>query len=199
MSTWQTELLATAFLPDQFPDETVPEIAFLGRSNVGKSTLLNALTGRRLAHVSGTPGKTSSINFVDVRHARPFRLVDLPGYGFASRCQKERVRWQKLIESYLANRGSLLLSIQLVDFRHGLLENDRHLQEWTNRIGLPIQLVFTKVDKISRGRRKTMLAAYYKAGFFSLAEPLLVSGTDRTGIEELRSFIEGIVVDSRPQ
>ena len=199
MSLWRAELLATAFLPDQFPEETVPEIAFLGRSNVGKSTLLNALMGRKLAHVSGTPGKTSSINFFEIGQAIPFRLVDLPGYGFASIAQKERARWQRLIESYLVNRESLLLSIQLIDFRHGLLENDRHLQDWTNRLGLPVQIAFTKVDKISRGKRKSMMATYRKAGFFSLAEPLLVSGVDRTGVEELRSFIEGVVADSRPQ
>lgn len=196
MTAWQVSLAATAFFVDQFPPATVPEIAFLGRSNVGKSTLLNALVGRRLAHVSGTPGKTRSINFFEIKSPKLFRLVDLPGYGFASRGQQERERWQELIESYLLNRPCLLFAVHLVDFRHGLLENDRQLQFWVTELGLPMQVVFTKADKISKGKRKATAAAYRKNGYASLYEPFLVSGTERTGIEELRTFIEEAVTEA---
>ncbi|MBL3572159.1 MAG: YihA family ribosome biogenesis GTP-binding protein [Synergistaceae bacterium] len=196
MSFWQAALSATVFLAEQFPAMTVPEIAFLGRSNVGKSTLLNALMGRRLAHVSGTPGKTRSINFFEIKADNPFRLVDLPGFGFAARGKQERDRWRKLIEAYILRRETLLFSIHLVDFRHGLLENDLQLQDWMGELGLPLLVVFTKVDKIARGKRKTLLTGYRQRGFVSFANPLLLSGTDGTGVEELRAFIEGAVAEA---
>ena len=150
--TWQAELLSTSFSIAQFPEHDLPEIAIAGRSNVGKSSLLNTLVNRKIAHVASKPGKTRSINFYRIRGSVPFVLVDLPGYGYAARSKTELKKWGQLIEAYLTRRAQLSLVISLVDFRHGLLENDRLLQEWISLQEIPVQIVFTKIDKISRGK-----------------------------------------------
>nr|WP_321503552.1 ribosome biogenesis GTP-binding protein YihA/YsxC [uncultured Dethiosulfovibrio sp.] len=188
MSSWKTSLLCTAFEPRQFPPEGFPEIAIAGRSNVGKSSLLNALIGQKTAHVSSKPGKTRSINFFKVETEIPFHLVDLPGYGFASRSKTEQEVWKKLIERYLVNRESLALIVHLVDFRHGLLKNDRELQDWVSSMEIPMLTVFTKIDKIARGKRKGELVKYVKSGLKSIDMPILTSAEDKTGIDELRGF-----------
>ena len=187
---WKASLEATCFSVSQLPSEGGPEVAVAGRSNVGKSTLINALLGTKLAHVGATPGKTRSINFYSVQAVVPFRLVDLPGYGYASRSKAERGEWSRLIASYVERRTTLRLVCHLVDFRHGLLENDRVLQEWLGKCGKPTLVVFTKADKISRGRHRPLLQQYVKDGLRSVDVPLITSGDSRSGIEELRSFIE---------
>lgn len=187
---WKASLEATCFSVSQLPSEGGPEVAVAGRSNVGKSTLINALLGTKLAHVGATPGKTRSINFYSVQAVVPFRLVDLPGYGYASRSKAERGEWSRLIASYVERRTTLRLVCHLVDFRHGLLENDRVLQEWLGECGKPTLVVFTKADKISRGRHRPLLQQYVKDGLRSVDVPLITSGDSRSGIEELRSFIE---------
>ncbi len=195
MSNWRTSLVCTAFEPRQFPPEGLPEIAIAGRSNVGKSSLLNALIGQKTAHVSSKPGKTRSINFFRVDTDNPFHLVDLPGYGFAARSKTEQETWRKLIERYLINRNSLALIIHLVDFRHGLLKNDRELQEWISSMDLPLLTVFTKVDKIARGKRKGDLIKYVKSGLKSIDMPILTSSEDKTGIEDLRTFFSSYLAE----
>lgn len=187
---WKASLEATCFSVSQLPSEGGPEVAVAGRSNVGKSTLINALLGTKLAHVGATPGKTRSINFYSVQAVVPFRLVDLPGYGYASRSKAERGEWSRLIASYVERRTTLRLVCHLVDFRHGLLENDHVLQEWLGECGKPTLVVFTKADKISRGRHRPLLQQYVKDGLRSVDVPLITSGDSRSGIEELRSFIE---------
>ena len=187
---WKASLEATCFSVSQLPSEGGPEVAVAGRSNVGKSTLINALLGTKLAHVGATPGKTRSINFYSVQAVVPFRLVDLPGYGYASRSKAERGEWSRLIASYVERRTTLRLVCHLVDFRHGLLENDRVLQEWLGECGKLTLVVFTKADKISRGRHRPLLQQYVKDGLRSVDVPLITSGDSRSGIEELRSFIE---------
>ena len=125
---WKVRVEATIFNVPQFPPESVPEIAVAGRSNVGKSTLINALLGAKLAHVGATPGKTRSINFYGVETGQNnFRVVDLPGYGYAARSRSERKEWSQLTTSYIEKRKSLILVCHLVDFRHGMLDNDRML------------------------------------------------------------------------
>ncbi|MDO9509031.1 MAG: ribosome biogenesis GTP-binding protein YihA/YsxC, partial [Thermovirgaceae bacterium] len=171
----KASLLATSFNEDQFPGAGYPEIAFAGRSNVGKSTFINGIIQTRLAHVSSTPGKTRSINFFKVEHARNFILVDLPGFGFAQRGKEERKAWAKLIESYISKRESLCLLVHLVDFRHGMLENDSLLQEWVQKHKVPVQVVYTKIDKISKGNWPSLSAQYSRNPFSSISEPLLVS------------------------
>ncbi|MDR1731014.1 MAG: ribosome biogenesis GTP-binding protein YihA/YsxC [Synergistaceae bacterium] len=186
---------ATSFTVEQFPEETVPEIAMAGRSNVGKSTLINALLGAKLAYVGSAPGKTRSINFYAVERTggenrQAFRLVDLPGYGYASRSRSERKEWSRLTSSYVETRKSLVFVCHLVDFRHGMLANDRLLQDWLQECGRPAMVVFTKADKITRGKRREMLHQYVRDGLRSIDVPIITSGADRSGIDDLRRFIE---------
>jgi GTP-binding protein len=214
MNHWKAEVEATSFNPSQFPPEdATPEIAVAGRSNVGKSTLINALLGAKLAHVGSTPGKTRSVNFYSVQVARreegpegeaapkgaaprqrlealSFRLVDLPGYGYAERSKSERKEWSRLTSSYVEKRKSLLLVCHLVDFRHGLLANDRLLQDWLDGCGRPVMVLFTKADKIARSKWRGMLQQYVREGLRSVDVPIVTSAEGKEGIAELRVFLE---------
>lgn len=192
---FKVTLLKTAFDRSQFPTESLPEIAVAGRSNVGKSSLINRLVGSRIAHIGSKPGKTRSINFYRIEGDTPFILVDLPGYGFASRSKTERAAWSRLIESYVIHRNSLALIISLIDFRHGLLKNDKVLQEWIKDLDIPLLTVFTKVDKIARGKRKGLLHTYIRKGLYSLEVPFLTSASDDTGTEELGEFLRRFISD----
>ena len=183
--------------------ENVNEIAIAGRSNVGKSSLINALLNTKLAKTGSTPGKTRSINFYNVEFFAPqkqkkfFRLVDLPGYGYAARSKSERNEWQNLISSYMRNRTNLKLVCHLVDFRHGLLNNDRELQEWLKSQGKNIFVVFTKADKISRGKWRKTLMQYVKDGLYSTDVPIITSTAPgelkNSGIDELRNLIANFI------
>jgi GTP-binding protein len=176
----------------QFPKGGVPEIAFLGRSNVGKSSLLNALAEvKGLARVSSTPGRTQLVNFFHVREgARPglakeLLLVDLPGYGYAKVSEAVRRTWEKLVTSYLRQREELAVCVFLVDARHDPMPGDLALREFLERHGLPYVLVATKADKLGRGEQKRRLAAL-RAGFGQGAEAVTtVSALTRDGIDEL--------------
>jgi len=191
--SWKVSVEATAFNSDQFPPEDalkMPEIAMAGRSNVGKSTLVNAILGANLAYVGATPGKTRSINFYLVDTGTvSFRLVDLPGYGYAVSSKTERKTWSKLTSSYVEKRNSLVLVCHLADFRHGLLQNDRLLQDWLSQQGKPFMVFFTKADKISKGKRRAALQQYIKDGLSSADVPIITSGEDRSGIDEARAFM----------
>lgn len=186
---WKASLVATSFSESQFPGASYPEIAFAGRSNVGKSTFINGIIQTRLAHVSSTPGKTRSINFFRVDTVRRFILVDLPGFGFAQRGKDERKAWAQLIENYISKRESLALLVHLVDFRHGMLENDSQLQEWVQKYKIPVQVVYTKIDKISRGNWTSLAAQYAGKPFSSISEPLLVSMEKGLGVGEFNNFL----------
>lgn len=136
---------------DQFPDETLPEIALAGRSNVGKSSLLNMLTGRKsLANISSKPGKTRTINFYNVDDA--FRIVDLPGYGFARAPRSEMEKWAKLIETYIEKRENLIAVTSLIDIRHDPTDLDRQLCEYLKGMDLLKTVVLTKADKIPKSQ-----------------------------------------------
>jgi GTP-binding protein len=192
MILWKANLLATCYTPAQFPPARLREIALVGRSNVGKSTLVNKLLGQRLAHVSNTPGKTRSINFFSVTcepEKVAFLLVDLPGYGFAKRGKSEQREWKMLVEEYLLQRDSLDLVLQLVDFRHGLLDNDWIFQQWAHRNNIPVQIVFTKADKIARGKHRGYLERYLSRNVFSKTVPHITSATSGLGVEELKLFL----------
>jgi GTP-binding protein len=157
MKTVSAEFVKSAFDRSHWVESGLPEIAFLGRSNVGKSSLINSLLGRKgLARTSNTPGRTQSINFflIDER----FYFVDLPGYGFARVPKAVRASWGKLAEDYLSAREELALCIQLVDSRHKPTELDRQLHEWLTSRGLPNIIVATKADKLSSNQLTRGLA-----------------------------------------
>lgn len=185
-------LEATCFRPDQLipQDNSLPEIAIAGRSNVGKSSLINALMNTKLAKTGQTPGKTRSINFYRVECGEfAFRVADLPGYGYAKRSKDERNDWQSLIDAYMREREALRLVMHLVDFRHGLLKNDKELQEWIRACEKNIFVVFTKADKIAHGKWKSTRNDYIRAGLYSYDVPIITSSEKREGINELREFI----------
>lgn len=142
------EFVISAAHPSQFPKGILPEIAFAGRSNVGKSSLLNMLVGRRsLARTSATPGKTQQINFFRLDHRVHF--VDLPGYGFARVSKTDRASWARLIERYLTERPTLRLIVSLVDIRHKPTALDLDMFAWLDAVGVPFVVVLTKHDKVS--------------------------------------------------
>ncbi len=142
------EFVISAARPEQFPKAPTPEIAFAGRSNVGKSSLLNSIVGRKaLAKTSATPGKTQQINFFRINDR--FHFVDLPGYGYAKVSKTEREAWVRLIESYLSGRDQLRLVVALSDIRHETPQLDLDLFQWLDSIGRPFLVVLTKYDKVS--------------------------------------------------
>ena len=142
--------LKSAAAPADFTDDVGREVAFVGRSNSGKSTALNLVVGqRKLARVSKTPGRTQLINFFEVAPER--RLVDLPGYGFARVPPGTRERWRRLVEAYITQRRSLVGVMITVDIRRGLTELDDELLRWLRALDLPVALLLTKADKLSRG------------------------------------------------
>lgn len=171
------------------PTPALPEIAFVGRSNVGKSSLINCLANvKNLARVSKQPGKTRAINYFSVDNR--FYLVDLPGYGFAKISKSARVDWQRVIEAYLLNNQQIRSILVLIDSKVGAKENDRQLIEWLEFNRAPYRVVATKVDKISRSERAVQARKIREALNQSRNEPLLFfSAKDRTGREELLKYI----------
>lgn len=182
----------------QVPPPSVPEVAFAGRSNVGKSTLLNAICQRHaLARTSRTPGCTRGINMFDVRFrsGASLRLVDLPGYGFAERSKSERRSWGGLIERYLRDRPTLKLVIILVDARRGPEQDEMDLVAFLSSVGAPFMLVATKVDKLSRSERGVALKTIAQR---SGARVLGVSGETREGRDALVRTLLAAVAPEPP-
>jgi GTP-binding protein len=180
------------------PRDPSPEVAVSGRSNVGKSSLLNCLAGRRgLAKVSARPGKTRSLNFF--RLSPTARLVDLPGYGFARVSPAEQQRWRRFMEEYLEGREQLAGLVQLVDCRHAPTEQDRQMVDWLRHRELPFLLVLTKADKIGRGARGKAAATARKALSLAGDSPLcFFSSATGEGRKELISWILAALRDEGP-
>ena len=156
MRIHSAEFLLSASTKRQFPAETLPEIAFAGRSNVGKSTLINSLLNRKkLVNTSATPGKTQLINFFKVNDK--FYFVDLPGYGYAKVPESVRRKWQNLVEAYLSERRTLRNVVLIVDSRHNPTIQDRQLLEWLKYFQRPSLIVASKIDKLKRGQVKNYL------------------------------------------
>ena len=178
----------------QYPEAGPPEIAFAGRSNVGKSSLLNLLTGRKkLAYISGSPGKTQTINFYAI-NGDAFRIVDLPGYGYARVARSVSEKWGKMIESYLETRETLRRVALLVDIRHDPSVQDVQLYDYLRHYRLSGLIVCTKADKVGTNERARQLKRIREALGAAKDDRLLpVSALKRTGVDELLGELEGIV------
>ncbi len=176
------------------PKDTKPEYAFIGRSNVGKSSLINMLCGRKnLAKTSATPGKTLLINHFVIN--KEWYLVDLPGYGYAKRSKKEIARLDQMIRSYILQRQQLVNVFVLIDIRLEPQKIDLEFIEWLGASSIPFSLVFTKADKLTAGKAKTNLEGYKKTLEVTWEElpPIFVTSSEkRQGKEELLDYIDSI-------
>jgi GTP-binding protein len=196
------DVIAADFIAEVRPKGALPppgpyEVAIAGRSNVGKSTLLNRLVGRRaLARTSKTPGRTRGIMFYDLQvrwpgetQPEPMRVVDLPGYGYAQVSQEERRSWQPLVESYVQGRRELVLFFALVDARRDIEDEERQLLEWLVALSVPHRLVVTKTDKLSSASRGQLEGRMRRALPAGSPAPLLVSGETGEGVDRMWSAI----------
>lgn len=190
---YTTQFLLSAMAAAQFPAPSVPEIAFLGRSNVGKSSLLNALVGDKAAKVSSTPGRTRAINFFSLLgpdHRQKKIFADLPGYGYAKISKSISAGWPAFIEPYLAERATLGLCICLVDSNIPPQASDRQLVDWLRSVGRTFAVVATKVDRLSGNERTRNLSAIKKA--MELEEILPVSAKTGDGVRALWARIDSV-------
>lgn len=189
------QLEAVSVKASQYPDDTMPEIAFAGRSNVGKSSLLNLLTGRKsLARVSGSPGKTRTINFYKINDT--FRIVDLPGYGYAKVSKSMSRDWGPMMEEYFQKRKGLKKVIQLVDIRHAPSAQDVQMYRYLRHYGLDGIVAATKADKVSRNEMQKCISQIRKTlelGNEDLVIP--ISALKRTGHDRLLEIMEEILED----
>jgi GTP-binding protein len=166
------------------PADEVPEVAFVGRSNAGKSSLINGIAGARIAQISSTPGKTTMLNFYSSKH---YRLVDMPGYGFSARSGDQQASWQNMIEPYLATRGNLVGLVIVMDIRREWTKDEQDLVDWIQPRDLPVGIVLTKADKLS----KTEVAARVTAMKETTGcdDVLATSSLKKTGFDEVEEFI----------
>lgn len=188
-----SQLEAVAVKRSQYPEDNMKEIAFAGRSNVGKSSLLNLITGRKaLARVSGSPGKTRTINFYNING--DFRIVDLPGYGYAKVSKSVTENWGDMMEQYFSARHGLIKTVQLVDIRHEPSKQDIQMYEYLKHYGLDGLVVATKADKISRNQMSKNISVIRKAlGMKPEDKVIACSALKRTGQDELLDEIERLL------
>ncbi len=183
------KLVTTAVKYEQYPPNNIPEIALVGRSNVGKSSLINCLANRKnLARTSSTPGKTATINFYEF--GGKFRIVDLPGYGYAKVSQKEREKWAGMIENYLSRRENLCLVIQLVDARHKPTADDKTMFDWIKSYSYEPFVVATKLDKLKKSQVEGNLTTIYNELNLNEESVLIpFSAETRCGRDEVMELI----------
>ncbi len=178
MKIVSAEFMISAVSAEQYPRASLPEFAFVGRSNVGKSSLINSLLNRKkLVKISGTPGKTQMINFFDVNHELVF--ADLPGYGFAKVPKSVRKKWQGLVEPYLLKRDNLRAVVLIIDIRRKPTDLDLHMQKWLEQYRVDTILVATKTDKLSQAEQSKQLKQI-QAAFLDDADKELVAYSSKT-------------------
>ena len=193
MKVNNVSLAAVGVKMSQYPSDGKPEIAFAGKSNVGKSTLINAMIGRKaLARTSSQPGKTRTINFYDVEDELYF--VDLPGYGYAKAPKTEIAKWGAMIEEYLNERETLRGIVMLVDIRHEPGENDKIMYNWLKHYDYDIIVVATKQDKLKRSQVQKQLSIIKKGLNMVPGDKLIgFSGEAKVGVEELWAVLEDLI------
>ena len=182
----------------QIPPSRSMEIAFAGRSNVGKSTLINKVFQRKsLARVSAVPGKTATINFYELS---PLTIVDLPGYGYAKVAKSEKERWSGLISNYLVSDRDLRLILLLIDMRHAPSKDDLQMIEFLVECQLPFLIVLTKADKLNKTEREKRMAAFQtEIPYFSQIHVIPFSSVTREGVEEVQAILTEIAEDDAGQ
>ncbi|CAM4335707.1 ribosome biogenesis GTP-binding protein YihA/YsxC [Paenibacillus macerans] len=189
MKVTKAEFVISAVGPNQYPDDALPEIALAGRSNVGKSSLINRMIGRKnLARTSSTPGKTQHLNYYRINDQLYF--VDVPGYGYAKVSKSQREAWGKMIEKYLMERETLKLVILIVDLRHPPSKDDELMYDWLKAYELPVCVVATKADKVPKTRWPKHLKIIKEALVLRAGDPvILFSSEEGTGKDELWGLI----------
>ena len=190
----EVDLLKTAVSFEQYPDTLVPEIALVGRSNVGKSSLINCLTNRnKLARTSSTPGKTATINFYQIQKDR-YRIVDLPGYGYAKVSKAEQEKWSAMIDTYLSKRYNLVQVIQLVDARHAPSKDDITMADWIRHYNFNTIVVATKIDKLKKSQiDKNLTEIYNDLQMDNNSILIPFSAEKRTGRNDLIALFDEIL------
>ncbi len=193
--TIQAEFISSRVKLNELPEASLPEIAFIGRSNVGKSSLINCLTEKKdLAKTSSTPGKTQTINHFKINNL--WYLVDLPGYGFAKVAKDIRDKWDGMIKNYLLKRENLQIVFVLVDSRLEAQKSDIDFINWLGENGIPLAIIFTKTDKLGKTKIQQNMAKYKKKMqevWDELPEMFISSAETKNGKEIIMEYIEGIV------
>ena len=202
----RSKYVASAVRADQYPPTRMIEAAFIGRSNVGKSSLINSLCRRNgLARVSATPGKTQTINFYELEAKRTdeglderakFYLVDLPGYGFAKTNRNNKEQWSGFISKYLSGSDNLGLVCQLIDIRHKPMESDLECYQWLKDCGLRVQIVLTKSDKLSKNAAMSQKALFKREMGLSEDDIITYTSSQHTNRSELINRIMAALVDN---
>lgn len=197
MKVKTSDIVISAVGPAQYPSDDLPEIAMVGRSNVGKSSTINTILNRRnLARVSGNPGKTRTINFYIIN--KEFYLVDLPGYGYAKVAKTERASWGKMMETYLSTRNTLQEVLLLVDIRHEPSENDKLMYGWIRQYGYGSIVVATKSDKLSRNeQQKNIKMIKEKLAMPSNAQIIPISSLKKIGIDKMWGALESLFIENQ--
>ncbi|WP_054706869.1 ribosome biogenesis GTP-binding protein YihA/YsxC [Bacillus sp. JCM 19041] len=177
MKVTKADLEHVAVKPEQYPKSQFPELALAGRSNVGKSSFINKMLNRKgLARTSGQPGKTQTLNFYEINERLYF--VDVPGYGYAKVSKTERAAWGRMIEEYLSEREQLKAVLQLVDIRHKPSEDDQLMYDWMKHFGIPVILVATKADKLTKSKAQKQLSVIAKSLNKDPNDPLLLFSSE---------------------